>query len=67
MKTEILLTLNAILDRNCTSIDEYLDAYTYDELIEMWMNYEGIIGYYDIIKEAFETFFNLTPKTVNEL
>lgn len=67
MKNEILQALNETLCRDCSSIDEYLDAFTYDELIEMWLNYEGIIGYYDIIKEAFESFFNLTPKTVNEL
>lgn len=67
MEHEILNALNDTLCRDCTSIADYLDRFTYDEIIEMWMNYEGIIGYYDIIKGAFETFFNLVPKTVNEL
>lgn len=64
MEKRIVNATNEMEGTNFTSLDECFDIYTPDELIDFWLNYEGIQGYTNTIKEVFETFYIMIPKTI---
>lgn len=67
MKFKVLEAVNEMEETSFASISEALDFYSYDDLIKMWLEYEGIIGYENSIKNVFELFYSLIPKTIDEL
>ena len=55
------------LHRSYDSIDEALGIYTFEEILDMVFEYEGIIGYTKWIMRNIEHFYNIEPKTDDEL
>jgi len=62
MKEKIL---EAVIEMEWNGVESWEDCIKYyspKELIDMWLRYEGIIGYSEEIMELFETFYYLIKK-----
>ncbi len=68
MKELLLEAVNEMYPqyRFCT-FEDMFDIFTDDEVIDAWLEYEGILGYSRRIKEVYEVFFKLVRKTDSEL
>lgn len=63
MENKILEAVNEYdADFTFQSLDQARTQYSADELIDMYLRYEGIIGYFYPIKRAFEIFYELKEK-----
>ena len=67
MENQILEAINEIYNENFKTFEEIFDIYSYDEAIDAYLQYEGIINYTGKIKRLYETFYNMIAKTDKEL
>ncbi|MBE5944314.1 MAG: hypothetical protein E7258_05285 [Lachnospiraceae bacterium] len=63
----ILEAVNETQGTNFKTLEEMTDYFTYNEIIDMTLTYEGFIGYSYSITNLFETFYMLIPKETNKL
>lgn len=64
MEKRILKAINEMEMTSYSNFEELMDFWTPDEIIEMWLHYEGIIGYTNTIKEVYELFYMMIPKAI---
>lgn len=62
MKERIIEATNEIEGTNFKSLEECMEIYSPIGLIDLWLRYEGIIGYSYQIERLFEEFYILVPK-----
>lgn len=67
MKKEILEAVNEMEGTDFSKFDEIFDVYTYEEIVDIVLKYNGIIGYTSMITKLFETFYNMQEKTDKEI
>lgn len=63
MEQKLLKAVNEIYERNFKKLDDCLDEFTQSEIIEAFLLYHGILGYSEDIREAYEIFYHLIPKS----
>lgn len=59
------LIIEAVNEMEYTAFTEFSDVielYSPDDLIDIWLKYEGITGYSNMIKSLYELFYILIPK-----
>lgn len=62
MKEKILEAVIEMEYNGVTTFEECLEYFSPSELIDIWLRYEGIIGYSQYIKMLYEQFYILVPK-----
>lgn len=64
MENQILKAINEMESCNFSKFDELLDYYSIDEIIDMYLQYNGYGHCAKTIKYLYETFYILIPKTI---
>ena len=62
MKEKILEAVIEMEWNGVTTWEDCIKYYSPKELIDIWLRYEGIIGYSEEFFELFETFYHLIQK-----
>lgn len=65
---EMLEAINEMNEvRDFEDLDDALGVFTYDEILDYYFSYLGYINAYRLFKSTFCEFYNIEPKTENEL